>query len=124
MDILSLVVTVVSSATFSGVVIFVLRAYLKKLIENRFEKELEKYKTDLTIKAKRENEYVQRRLDAFPKIVELVYRTHNMARDIVNQTPPTSISLFEEFNNRLEELAEHIFICRFDLEREGLISDN
>lgn len=123
MDITSFLTTVLTSTVVTGLIIFLLKSYFKTRIEHHFQIELEKYKSELIMRLNLEHDISSRRLEAYPKIVELIYRTRNMARDLESNTLQMSPSLVEEFAARAKELAECLYKFRIDLERDEMFSD-
>jgi len=95
-------------------------AYEKEILELQYQqktKELEQQSL-LTVGAESAQQISERRLTIYPKIVELVYRTRNLAREIVSVPQPTQI-LSDELEARTRELEESVYASRLDLERDG-----
>jgi len=103
------------SAAVSTTTTLILQTVFTKRIEHHFARQLEEYKTTLSAKLSAEQGIVTRRLEAFPKIVELIYRTRNMARDILSAPSP---ALLEELRSRARELEDFVFRFRIDLEAD------
>jgi hypothetical protein len=119
MDLRESLVAVATSAGISTGVTLLLQAYLTKRIEHRFALALEKHKAELAIRMQTEAGIITRRMEAYPKIVELCYRLRNMARDlIVSGVPMTALS--EELQVRAKELEDLVFRFRIDLESDQL----
>src|SRR5512140_1602704 len=123
MDLPNWLISIVTSATVSGIVTVALKAYFNARITHHFEVELEKYKSELAIKADAEQGIAHRRLEAYPRIVELIYRTRNMARDLANDISISNLSLAEELGARAKELENSLYQFRIDLERDSLFSE-
>jgi hypothetical protein len=104
------------AAVVSAAVTLLIQALLLKRVEHRFARQLEEYKSTLAARLSAEQGVVTRRFEAFPKIVELCYRTRNMARDILKL--PTSSALVEELRARARELEDDVFRFRIDLEAD------
>lgn len=117
MDTFSAVSAALVSAVTSAVVTLVFQSYLAKKIEHQFARELEKYKSELDVRVQAEKGLMNRRLDGYPKIGELAYRTRNMARDLVGQTPPSQ-ALLDELRVRARELEDCVYRFRIDLEAD------
>jgi hypothetical protein len=122
------------SAAVSGIVAYTVRTFIKASIENRYRTELEilkkkhrleieSLKADLAVKANAEREVTGRRLTAYPKLVSLVYRTRNMARDLARHLSEANSSLAEELAARAKELEEALYDYRFDLENDRVFDD-
>jgi hypothetical protein len=117
MDTLVAVSTALISALTSAAVTLVFQSYLAKKIEHQLARELEKYKSELDVRVAAEKGLVNRRLDGYPKIVELAYRTRNMARDLVGLAPPSQ-ALLDELRARARELEDCVYRFRIDLEAD------
>jgi hypothetical protein len=117
MDLASLALTVITSTSVSAIVTFVLQTYLSKRIEYDFARRLEQYKSDLAIRLDKEHGITTRRLEGYPRIVELCYRTRNMARDLTQSSEPSQV-LVTELRSRAKELEDLLFRFRMDLETD------
>jgi hypothetical protein len=126
----SIIAALLTSTIVSAVVSFVLKTWFEARLKHHFELELEKLrhsyeveleklKTQLMIMAETAHELTERRLTAYPQIVELIYRVRNIAREIVapTDTPPV---LVDEFAARTGELENSLYVYRMDLERDGI----
>ncbi len=114
----TLVTSALTSLGVSALTTLGLQTYLTKRIEHHFERRLERYKADLEVQVHTKQEIVGRRLDAYPKLVELCYRTRNMARDLIQTTGSTDS--LQELVGRVKELEEMVFHFRIDLEADHL----
>lgn len=123
MNLSNFIISVVTSASVSSLIIIIFRSYINKIIEHHFRKNLEEYKSELAIKTDIESSISQRRLEAYPKIVELVYRTHNIVRDLINSKYQKDSSLIAELEGRKKELEDYLFQFRIELERDELFKD-
>jgi hypothetical protein len=122
MDLQSSVFAVITSAGVSTAVTLLLQTYLTKRIEHRFAMELEQHKAKLAIHMEAEHGFITRRLEAYPKIVELCYRTRNMARDLVVTSAPLA-ALSQELQSRSKELEDLVFRFRIDLEADDVFTE-
>jgi hypothetical protein len=124
------ITTLLTSTAVSAIVSFVLKTFFETRLKHHFEKELEnlrqthtleleKIKSSLTIVTDAAHQLLERRLTTYPRLVELVYRTRNLAREIVNAIQPMS-TLSDEFAARTRELEEQLYASRMDLERDGV----
>jgi hypothetical protein len=126
---INFVTALVTSTVVSAVVSFVLKTWFETRLKHHFEVEVEKLrhnfeieierlKNQLAIAAETAHELTERRLKAYPQLVELVYRVRNIAREIVapKETPPVLIT---EFAGRTKELEDSLYMHRLDLERDG-----
>lgn len=109
------------SAVISAVTTFLLQTYLAKRVEHKFARQLEDHKAELSVRLHAEHGIATRRLEAYPKIVELCYRARNMARDLL-PTPETSPALRDELLVRAKELEEYVFRFRLDLEGDNVFT--
>jgi hypothetical protein len=119
MDLSAGILTALTSAGISAAITFLLQTYLGKRLEHSFSRKLEGYKAELAVRTHAEHGIATRRLEAYPKIVELCYRTRNMARDLVSDLG-RSLSLIEEMQIRAKELEDYVFRFRIDLEADHL----
>ena len=130
MDSATLITVLLTSTVISTLVSFILKILFESRLEHKLELELEqlrhsykveleKLKTELTIRAETAHELTERRLSAYPGIVELVYRVRNMTREI-SSSPDTSSVLFDELGARANELENKLYAFRMDLERDEL----
>ncbi|MCK5561583.1 MAG: hypothetical protein KAJ51_13355 [Thermoplasmata archaeon] len=119
--IIEIIAIILTSSVVSAIVTFLLKTFFESKIRHRYEIELEKFKTELSIKANTEHEITERRLEAYPKIVELVYRTRNMSREIVTRSD-ISPTLFDELSTRAGELEDSLYKYRIDLERDKVFT--
>jgi hypothetical protein len=121
---------ILTSGLVSGLAVFFLRIYVQAAIKHRFDAdlaevrhgydvELARLRADLRIATETTHEVTERRLLAYPKLGELVYRVRNIAREIAN-SPTVSATLRSELESRTNELEEKLFESRVDLERDNL----
>jgi hypothetical protein len=110
---------VITSAGVSTAVTLLLQTYFIKRVEHRFAIELEKQKAELNLRIQTEHGIIIRRMEAYPKIVELCYRTRNMARDLAMAGAPVA-ALSQELHARSKELEDLVFRFRIDLETDHL----
>jgi len=133
MSLNDLLTTLLTSTVVSAFVSFVLKSvfesrlqyYLQKELEKLRQEhalELEKIKSGLIINVDKVHQVSERQLSIYPNIVEIIYRTRNMARDItyIKQSIPT---LSDELGLRVYELEEKVYANRMDLERDGIFDD-
>ena len=132
MNVNDIVTTLLTSTAVSAIVSYVLKSLFESRLKHHFEKEfenlrqehaleLEKVKSLLAIEVATAHQLSERRLEAYPKLVELIYRTRNIAREISNTKEP-SVTLSDEFTKRASELEEKLFAHRIDLERDDLFA--
>lgn len=106
------------SAIVSATVTIIIR-----IIENVFSKYLETHKSRLSKQVTLDIKYEERRLLIYPKMVSLIYRLRNMARDITNMDIPRSSALLEELKERAHEYYDYIIVNRSELERDELFKE-
>lgn len=104
MDLKDIASIVTISAAISSIVSLSLQAYFKNKFENHFK-------------------LLEHRNVMFAKLVELVYRIRNIARDISIQSHASVSILPEELSNRTKELEETLFQNRMILEKNGMFLD-
>ncbi len=113
-----IVAYILTSLGVSALTTFALQAYLTKRIQYHFDEKIEKCKSDLEVQVHIRKELVGRRVQAYPKIIELCYMTRNMARALV--LAPGSIESIREFAGRVRELELLIYSSRRELEADHL----
>lgn len=125
---LSEIITVIlTSAAISSIVAFLLNYFFESRQQHRFEKEitgiehnyairLETLKAQMVVGTDIQHEITERRLNSYPQLVELVYRTRNMARELVGANHPPAFA--EELEARSTELEDCLYRYRLDLERD------
>jgi hypothetical protein len=119
-DAKDIILSILTSTVVSGGISLALKAWFEQKLESQrhsYSVELEKLKMELAIKAGTVHELAERKIVAYPKIVELVYRIRNMAREISNN-PGGSDVLPDELNVRTHELEDSLFTYRIDLQRD------
>lgn len=114
----SVVTSIFTSLGVSALTTLVLQTYLTKQIQHHFDIQMARYKADLEVQVHIRQELLERRIDAYPKLVELCYRTRNMARNLVKRT--TSGESLQEFVARVREMEELLYRFREDLEAHQL----
>lgn len=119
MDIMVFLTSVLTSATVTGLAIFFLKTYFKVKIEHMHQIELEKLKNQLALALGEGQVFVSRRVEGYSALVEMVYRTRNMARDLARSFNSRNLSLVAEVSSRAKELEELLYKYRIDLERDG-----
>lgn len=123
MDTTTILISIISSSAVSGIIVFTFQTYLKGKINYHFQQELEKLKSELSLIQNQNRIISDRRNAAYPLIVELIYKTRNMARDIVTSMDFKSTFLIEEFSTKTKELEEVLYKCRIDLERDKCFTE-
>ena len=116
----SIFISVFTSTATTALLFFVFRTVLKSKINHYFRTELEKYKSELHVTADFEKKMTTRRIEAYAYLVEVIYRTRNMARDLSIHFSLSNSSLFSEFKSRVKELEDCLYRYRIDLERDNL----
>lgn len=124
-----IVTLLLTSTVVSGLVAFLLNYFFESRQQHRFERgiadlehnyaiQLEELKAEMVIGADLQHELTERRLSSYPKLVELVYRTRNMARELVDvNLNPVFV---EELEARSIELEDCLYKFRIDLERDHI----
>jgi hypothetical protein len=119
MDISLFITSALTSATVSGLLVFILKTYFKSRIEHTYRIELEKFKSQLALELGEGQAFVSRRVEGYSALVEMVYRTRNMVRDLEESLSSQNLSLVAEVASRTKELEELLYKYRIDLERDG-----
>lgn len=129
MDTNEIVTIIFTSAIIASMVSFLLKYIFENKQKHRFEAEIEKIKhlNDIEVEKLKEvlaldaniqHKIGERRLDSYPRLVELVYRTRNMAKELTS--PTYSPTLVEEFRERSKETEDCLYKFRIDLERDNI----
>jgi hypothetical protein len=130
----NVIIPILVSLITSGIVSFTLKTIIKSTIEHKYTTEIENLKAqhsleienlkaDLSIKTNKELELTNRRLSAYPKLVEIVYRIRNMSRDLNKHISISNISLITELSSRTKDLEEKLYEYSIDLESDNLFLD-
>jgi len=133
MNIWDIVSTVSISAAVSGLVSMALKTWIKSAIERRYHVEIEEIKkmhqleietlkAQLSVATTTQSMMTERRLTAYPTIVELVYRTRNMCRDISSHIPKATTAIGNELTARTTELENALYTYRLYLEQDKLFT--
>lgn len=117
------IISLCTSAAVTAVLNFTFQAIIKSKIDYYFKSSLEKYKSNLNIVVDNAEKRTTRRMEAYPLIVEQIYRARNMARDLASHFSTGNFSLFEEFNLRTKQLEDYLYKYRLDLERDNLFPE-
>jgi len=126
-----IIATILTSALVSSIVAFLLRFAFENKQQHRFtmeierlkhtyETQLEQLKAEMALNGDIQRGIVERRLENYPKLVELIYRARNMCREITNSD--INPVLADEFQARAQELENMLYATRIDLERDGLFA--
>jgi hypothetical protein len=114
-----IITTTIISSIISSLVTYLLKHYFDRRLEFYFNEKLEKIKIELAHQSEVNLQNKTRRLDIYPRLVELVYRLRNNVRDISSEKTlplPQVIT----FLNSTDEYIEEIYHSRLDLERDQL----
>jgi hypothetical protein len=120
METKSIIISFFTSAAVTTFLAFIFKSTLKAKIDYYFQSNLEKYKSQLNIFVDTEQKKSSRRMEAYPLIVEQIYRARNMARDLATHFSSNNISLSDEFSSRIKSLEDYLYKYRLDLERDNL----
>lgn len=129
---LQIVTTILTSALISSIVTFLLKIIFESKQQHRFDIELEKLKYEYELQLERlkseigvntsiKQVVIERRLQNYPKLVELIYRTRNMSREIA--TAGVNPVLLTEFQVRSGEIENLLYQSRIDLERDKIFAE-
>ena len=142
MGILEYIITaLITSTVVSALSMFVVKTWFAESVKHQFSQELEnmrhthiieleklrselalsqeRFRSELNISADITHELTERRLNLYPKSVELVYRIRNLAREITKSLP-VSLILVDELTARTKELKENLYSCRLDFQRDAI----
>jgi hypothetical protein len=128
----TLVVSLLTSGAVSAVAGWLVKAYIEQLVHHKFQLELERVKHEYALEEQRlksslavdadvTHELNERRLAAYSTLVELVYRTRNIARELI-QGSGFNKTLADELGARSKQLEDALYTYRIDLERDGLFT--
>lgn len=118
MDTTTIITAALTSTVVSGIIVFSVQTIIKTRIEHHYQRELEEIKSHLSVETNLEQLLANRRNEAYPIIVELIYKTRNMARDIITLMNFKSKSFLDEFSFKVGELENLLYKYRIDLERD------
>lgn len=125
------IATILTSAVISSVVSLL----LKLIFENRqkhnfsveierlkyeYEMKLEHYKADIALDIEVQQKIIKRRLESYPKLVELIYRSRNIARELCISNANTALA--DEIAVRALDIENLLYESRIDLQRDGLFA--
>lgn len=94
---------------------------LEKL-RHSYSANLEMLRNELSVRADAIHEITERRLALYPRIVELVYRTRNIARTL-SDGRENDLTLIRELDTRVIEMENTLYASRLDLERDDIFVD-
>jgi len=114
----TIIVSLLTSTAVAGFLVFMVKQYVEKRIKLRFDKELERVKTELSMAAARDQEMLRREFDIYPSLSEQVYRARNCARDVYEHFGNWYQSLEEAYVGSVQTLTEQLFRYRLFLEEE------
>jgi L-cystine uptake protein TcyP (sodium:dicarboxylate symporter family) len=113
--------TAVTSSLVASLVTFFLKQAFDRQLEYHFNTRLEQLKAELATQSELKQKFTDRRLELYPKIVESIYRTRNLLREIC-QNNSASIDQNLIFVRLAKDYAELIYQARLDLERDNLFN--
>lgn len=130
-DMDSLALSALVSAGISSVMTLIVKEFVQSAIQKKMQVEIENLKashniemerlrSELAMAANVEREVVSRRLQAYPRMVSLIYRTRNISRDLARHLSINNISLVDEIRSRAKELEDALYEFRLDLERDRI----
>ena len=119
MTIIDIITTVTTSSLVASVVTFLLKQYFDRRLEFHFNSKLEELKADLAAQNDLTHELSARRLELYPRIVELIYRLRNLLREVC-QSEHISTERSLSFIRCTKEFIEQIYMARLDLERDNV----
>jgi hypothetical protein len=116
------------TAFFSAAFSFIIKIILEKKINNHFNLEIERIRHEYEMEMEKLRNIMlledftrkglqERRFILYPKMIELIYRSRNMVREISDSKEPSPM-LIEELIARQNELEENLFHYRMDLEKD------
>jgi hypothetical protein len=117
MDISEFILPTAIATSVATVITALFQTYLSSRTAHDFARLLEEHKTELAERLAARSRLMERRLLAYPQLVELIYRARNIARDLVTTSSPI---LTREFAARRREIENAIYKYRIDLERDQL----
>jgi len=128
-DLGSILTSLFGSGAVSVLVVLLLRTWLEARVRRSLEAELEtlrheneKERERLREELKVAHEFLERRIALYPRIVELVYRIRNLAREAVS-SQSMSMADLEDLPQQVRELENSLFEQRFFLQHDGLFDE-
>jgi hypothetical protein len=118
-----------ASIISSGIIGLAVKIYLEAAIKQRFNTqnallqqkllaETEKLKVNLALKQESQHEMNKRRFEAYPLLVQHVYKTRNAAREAVDGSVQVSKAMTDDFYSSIRALEDCLYGYRLDLERD------
>lgn len=96
------------------------RKILDRQIQAEKDKLVQQFSHDKEMLAlEYQQKILERRLTVYPKLVELIYRTRNLSREICNNSESPFI-IFDELIARMQELEELVYSNKIDLEQDNI----
>lgn len=99
-----IIVNLITTSGLLGIFIFILKRILQRIIDLKYDQKLEEFKKDLDIIKKYKEFIADKRMDIFPILSELTYRSRNISRQIINHYKQDWKSCKNEIHALQEEL--------------------
>jgi hypothetical protein len=100
----------------SGIICSIFAYLLRRNIAHHYDKKLESFKAELSIAAKVREKLLTKKLDIYPALSALVYKTRNLARDILERKDAGN--LFELIENEFYSLENALYQYRLEIEED------
>lgn len=109
----SIIASLVGSGILTSVVAYFLKKSFDRTIDLKYEQLLDKYKQELQEQTRRHGELFDQQSKAFQKLLALVYRLRNIARDLSRFATIDEVKrLIEEHHKYTQELQNELFEFR------------
>lgn len=112
-----------TAAMVSGIVSFIAKEIISRKISHQYQKDTERLKAELAIEIEIYRSIFARKLNEYAQIVELVYRTKNIVRDIAPISSARAPSMLVELNFRRKEIEKLLYHYRIDLVKDVLFDN-
>lgn len=116
-----IITAILTSSLIASLVTFFLKKIFDRQLEFYFNIRLERLKSELATQLDVSQKFRERRLELYPKIVEIIYRIRNQLRENC-KTNSESIDQNLSFVRLAKDYGELIYQARLDLERDKIFN--
>jgi len=124
-------IVVLTSASVSAFVTCLLKICFQHLLDrrlnldiekakNQFAQDIERLRGALELAVMQQGAMTEKKLDAYPGIVEAIYRIRNMARDVSEDVGASDGSCAKVFAEKVLDLEDALYAHRYYLNADGL----
>lgn len=121
MSIDEILITILTSATVSGIITVLLKALITSRQAHRYAIELEEIKTRLSEMAAIQQAILMRRITEYPMLAQQIYACRKIAQELCHNAYDEA--LHRELVEGVKGLRQDFAKFRLDIERDGLSND-